>query len=85
MIPDSREEVERAGDPTLASLLVECRTRDEAAEVYADALRKIPLDDIEKWSALNARILARWSRSGLIYIKTKAWKIARALVVGPVS
>ncbi len=29
------------------------------------------------WPALNVAIMDRWSRSGLAYIKAKAWKLLR--------
>jgi len=46
-------------------------TRDEMAYVYAGLIAggEFP------FAELNTRIMNRWSRSGLVYIKNKAWKI----------
>jgi len=48
------------------------RTRNELAAWYANILRYAGDVDV---SELNMEIEKRWSRSGLTYIKTKAWKI----------
>ena len=31
------------------------------------------------YAALNLAIIDRWSRSGLVYVKEKAWKLAAAV------
>lgn len=47
-------------------------TRDDIAQTYAMALvSSWPTD----WKKANAAILERWSKSGLEYIKVRAWKI----------
>ena len=43
--------------------------RDDVAVTYWMCLEQ---QDVH-WSRINAAIIARWSKSGLIYIKTKAW------------
>lgn len=47
-------------------------TRDDVALTYAFAIRQ--RDEID-WPLVNARIVNRWSRAALVYIKTKAWKL----------
>ena len=47
-------------------------TRKDMALTYALGLRDFPGVD---WAAINAAILKRWSKSGLIWIKTQAWKL----------
>ena len=49
--------------------------RDEVADYYAGMLRVEELGD-PIWSEVNAAIVRRWSLSALVYIKTKAWKLA---------
>lgn len=53
------------------------KTRDEAAEAYADLLQTRPAD-WGVWPILNVALMDRWSMSALTYIKEKAWKIAAA-------
>ena len=50
-------------------------TRDNMAYVYAGLISILdyPFDK------LNAIIIKKWSKSGLVYIKTKAWKILEEL------
>lgn len=56
-----------------------CRTRNDAAAIYAKALRLWAGSYyVGAWEGLNKAILDRWSRSGLIFIKEKAWKLAAA-------
>ena len=59
-------------------LLVECGIpqikRNDIAITYrfameADAQGREKID----WSTVNAAIINRWSRSGLLYIKKRAW------------
>lgn len=58
-----------------------CKVREDAALVYAQALHsRDPID----WPSLNRAILKRWSRSGLAYIKARAWKIARVRAMAEV-
>ena len=50
-------------------------TRDDMAYVYAGlmGIKDYPFD------VLNQKIMSRWSFSGLVYIKEKAWKIREQL------
>ena len=48
-------------------------TRKEMAEVYAKAIQ-IEVGYID-WPILNRAIMDRWSRSGLRFIKERAWRI----------
>ncbi len=50
-------------------------TRDNMAFVYAGL---IPVKNYP-FGSLNKIIMERWSLSGLIYIKDKAWKILKEL------
>lgn len=46
--------------------------RNNIAKTYALTLKSsVPVD----WRKVNQTIVDRWSRSGLEYIKKKAWKI----------
>lgn len=47
--------------------------RNYTAIMYAQCMMQTtnPID----WPRINRAIMDRWSRSGLKYIKTKAWKI----------
>ena len=47
-------------------------TRDSIALTYAFCITSS--EDIDWWM-INQAIVARWSRSALIYIKKKAWKL----------
>ena len=49
--------------------------RDDAALTYAFGLRNAANGEKIDWPKVNAAIIARWSRSALIYIKERAWKI----------
>jgi hypothetical protein len=56
------------------------RTRTEMAEEYARLLDEDRVTDYAylghvDWAAINAAIMARWSHSGLTYIKNLAWKL----------
>ena len=46
-------------------------TRDEMAEYYREFLEDLDVD----WSAVNTAIMQRWSRTGLSYIKRRAWGV----------
>ena len=48
----------------------ECKTRDEAAELYADMLFKTKGASFE---SVNKAIIEKWPLSGLKYIKKRAW------------
>ncbi len=50
-------------------------TRDDVAKTYSYIIQTQPERhwDISK---INKAIMARWSKSALIYIKEKAWKMA---------
>jgi hypothetical protein len=50
-------------------------SRDELAQEYATLLRTRPAN-WGGWPALNLAVVARWSESGLAYVKRQAWKIA---------
>lgn len=54
------------------------KNRDEVAVEYARLIRARPATPPSTWVNLNAAIIDRWSRSGLLYIKRKAWKIVEA-------
>ena len=47
-------------------------TRDEMAWVYAGVVSRVRGD--YPINLLNEKIIKKWSKSGLIYIKEKAWK-----------
>jgi hypothetical protein len=48
--------------------------RKDVAQTYGLALRSSwPTD----WGQVNRAIMARWSRSALEWIKTRAWKFAK--------
>lgn len=52
----------------------------ECAEVYAIALRWIPLDaGPDVWCAINAPLLRRYKPSGFARVKEMAWKIVQSL------
>jgi hypothetical protein len=49
-------------------------SRDELAYEYARLIEhRAPTDGM--WPVLNLAIMDRWSRSGLTYIKRKAWSL----------
>lgn len=48
----------------------DCKTRNEAAELYADMLFKMKGASFE---SVNKAIIKKWSLSGLKYIKKLAW------------
>lgn len=65
-------------DPTntlLREIAMPETTRDTLAKTYALAINLRPIGRT-RWPAVNDAIRTRWSRSGLEYIKRKAWKIA---------
>lgn len=47
--------------------------RKDVALTYAMAM--CATSEVKDWKAINAAIVARWSDSGLKYIKRLAWKI----------
>lgn len=50
-------------------------TRDDVALTYAMTLRSSERDSVN-WGKVNGAISDRWSRSAVLYIKEKAWKMA---------
>lgn len=48
-------------------------TRDDAAYMYAFLIKHHQCDC--DWPRINRAIAKRWSRDGLEYIKSKAWKM----------
>ena len=58
----------------LIDLVRLAKTQAGFAETYAGAIRSG--DDID-WHAVARAIKTRWSKSGLIRVKTMAWKILR--------
>jgi len=50
-------------------------TRDNMAYLYAGLIVSGQMNEEE----LNKIIMDKWSRSGLLYIKTKAWKTIELL------
>ena len=49
-----------------------CKTRNEAAEIYADMLFQMKGASFE---SVNKIIIQKWSLSGLKYIKKRAWDV----------
>lgn len=49
--------------------------RNDLAEEYAVMIRSYGVE-WDGYEAINGAILRRWSPAGLVYIKTRAWKIA---------
>lgn len=51
-------------------------TRETIAGVYAECLRASMSggDDFIDWPSANRALLEKYSKSGLIYIKRRAWK-----------
>ena len=56
----------------------DANNRMEMAEMYADAIRGGLADNPAECRKLNLAIIDRWSKSGLLHIKDKAWKILRS-------
>ena len=52
------------------------KTRDEAAEKYAQLLRDRSLGVEIDWPAVNLAIISRWSVAGLRYVKDRAYALA---------
>lgn len=52
-------------------------TRAVMAEFYADAILSASRGGIGEFEELNRAIMERWSRSGLMWIKTEAWRRIR--------
>lgn len=57
-----------------AERLLAAPSRSAAAVEYRALLAGVPLEDVEFWRDLNARIIERWSERGLRTIKNEAWK-----------
>lgn len=51
--------------------------REDVAQTYAMTLRSSERDTVD-WSKVNHAIIDRWSRNALVWIKTRAWKLAGA-------
>jgi hypothetical protein len=49
-------------------------TRKDVAKTYAILIQKGHND----WAPINQAIMKRWSKSGLLWIKTEAWKQVNA-------
>jgi hypothetical protein len=58
------------------------KDRKAASDLYAQAIRS-EFSAHYDWAAINRAIVRRWSRSGLIWIKNRAWKIAQGKAVKP--
>jgi hypothetical protein len=67
-------------DTLLREIADPAMKRADVALTYAMALRS---DWKTDWGAVNRAIIARWSRSALVFIKTQAGKIAEAGPAGP--
>lgn len=65
----------------LAELKLEGTTRDSIALTCAMCLTSPERDTIQ-WPVVNEAIKNKWSRSGLKYIKDKAWKLKAQRGVG---
>ena len=63
---------------TLSNSSVTKRTREEMAAIYSDLII-IDQTASVNWREVNEMIIEEWSMSGLIYIKTLAWKRFHAL------
>jgi hypothetical protein len=46
---------------------------EREARTYADAIR-LHIDDTD-WGTWNRAIIARWSKTALLRVKTRAWQI----------
>lgn len=68
------------GDEIMSDMAT-CRTRKEAAEVYARALDCTGRPHAFEWAALNDLVAEKWSKSGLKYVKQEAWKIRDAKII----
>jgi len=66
--------VTRAEEAAMDAWLRLFANRDEVADEYARWILNGFTDD---WSQFNHAIIRRWSKSGLLYIKRRAWAIAR--------
>ena len=51
----------------------EKRTREKMAAIYSDLIITDQTAPVN-WRKVNEMIIEEWSMSGLIYIKTLAWK-----------
>jgi hypothetical protein len=49
----------------------------DVASTYGLALLSSERDQID-WTKVNQAIIARWGHSGLVRIKTEAWRLARS-------
>lgn len=54
------------------------RTREEMAAIYSDLIITDQTTPVN-WREVNEMIIEEWSMSGLMYIKSLAWKRFRAL------
>lgn len=63
--------------PTTLEVIANAKTRDDVVQEYANCI--VAADDgyEQDWQAINAAIIAKWSRSGLRYIKNHAWTLTR--------
>lgn len=64
-------------DALLTEISRKGSTRESIALVYRDGIRahlKQAPPDFVDWPTVNAALLARYSVSGLNYIKAKAWR-----------
>jgi hypothetical protein len=50
-------------------------TRKDVARTYAILIQK----GHQSWAPINAAIMKRWSKSGLLWIKGQAWKQVNAV------
>ena len=62
---------------TICESVRNARTRNDAAHVYAVALCWLPHLS-PNWALVNHEVRKRWPK-GLIYVKTRAWKLAGIL------
>lgn len=60
-----------------AAAIDNCRTVEEARQLYTDGLRTYGPSGLD-WAQVNGAILARWSMSSLMKIKRDSWKACRA-------
>lgn len=58
---------------TYAQRVALAKDRKEASDLYADAMLALGMAS-DEWPDINKAIMQRWSRSGLIWIKNRAWR-----------
>jgi hypothetical protein len=65
VLTDYSRSLHETRDERLIEAINNCETRDEAVQIYTDAMSMQNVD----WSKVNNSIIDKWSLSGLKYIK----------------